>query len=148
MLAVIGLIIIATQSHVMLGVTPEPGSLFSTIVQIPHSLLNLNTEIALISFLGLLILIIWPLIGSKIPAPVIVVLVGMLFAWHFNLDQDAAVSGSKFLVTISDTTSRRTTKESLRSSNMLMPGLSLKTVFVLSPNPPKGGRWHHVAWQS
>jgi len=36
--AAIGLIIIATQSHVMLGVTPEPGSLFSIIAQIPHSL--------------------------------------------------------------------------------------------------------------
>jgi len=102
MLAAIGLIIIATQTHVMLGVTPEPGSLFSSIAQIPHSLLNMNTEIALISFLGLLILIIWPLIGSRIPAPVIVVLVGMVFAWHFDLAQDAAASGSKFLVSISD----------------------------------------------
>ncbi|MGZ8174979.1 MULTISPECIES: SulP family inorganic anion transporter [Methylobacter] len=102
MLAAIGLIIIATQTHVMLGVTPEPGSLFSSIAQIPHSLLNMNPEIALISFLGLLILIIWPLIGSRIPAPVIVVLVGMVFAWHFDLAQDAAVIGSKFLVSISD----------------------------------------------
>jgi MFS superfamily sulfate permease-like transporter len=102
MLAAIGLIIIATQSHVTLGVTPEPGGLFSIIAQIPHSLLNMNTEIALISFLGLLILIIWPLIGSRIPAPVIVVLVGIVFAWHFDLAQDAAASGSKFLVSISD----------------------------------------------
>ncbi|MGZ8184956.1 MAG: SulP family inorganic anion transporter [Methylobacter sp.] len=102
MLAAIGLIIIATQSHVMLGVTPEPGSLFSTMVQIPHSLLNMNTEIVLISFLGLLILIIWPLIGSRIPAPVIVVLVGMLFAWHFNLEQDAVANGSNYLVAIPD----------------------------------------------
>ncbi|MFZ2169465.1 MAG: SulP family inorganic anion transporter, partial [Methylococcaceae bacterium] len=72
MLAAIGLIIIATQTHVMLGVTPESGSLFSIIAQIPHSLLNMNIEIVLISFLGLLILIIWPLIGNRIPAPVIV----------------------------------------------------------------------------
>ncbi len=42
MLAAIGLIIIATQSHVMLGVTPDSGSLFSTIVQIPHSVLNMK----------------------------------------------------------------------------------------------------------
>jgi MFS superfamily sulfate permease-like transporter len=102
MLAAIGLIIIATQSHVMLGVTPEPGSLFSSIAQIPHSLLNVNPQIALIGFLGVLILIIWPLVGSRIPAPVIVVLVGMLFAWHFDLAQDAAVSGSNYLVTIPD----------------------------------------------
>ncbi|CAA9890460.1 Sulfate transporter [Candidatus Methylobacter favarea] len=102
MLAAIGLIIIATQSHVMLGVTPEPGSLFSTIAQIPHSLFHVKPEIFLISFLGLLILISWPLLGSKIPAPVMVVLVGMLFAWHFDPDRDAAVSGSKFLVSIPD----------------------------------------------
>jgi len=30
------------------------------------------------------------------------VLVGMVFAWHFDLAQDAAASGSKFLVSISD----------------------------------------------
>jgi MFS superfamily sulfate permease-like transporter len=102
MLAAIGLIILATQSHVMLGVTPEPGSLFSTIVQIPHSVLNMKPEIFLISFLGLLILIIWPLIGSRVPAPIIVVLVGMLFAWHFDLAHVRAANGSKFLVSISD----------------------------------------------
>ncbi len=88
MLAAIGIIIIATQTHVMLGVTPESGSLFSIIAQIPHSLLNMKTDIVLISFLGLLILIIWPLIGSRIPAPVIVVLVGIVFAWHFDLAQE------------------------------------------------------------
>ncbi len=102
MLAAIGLIIIATQSHVMLGVTPEAGSLFSTITQIPHSVLNMKPEIALISFLGLLMLIVWPLIGSRIPAPIIVVLVGMLFAWHFDLDQVASANGSKYLVSIPD----------------------------------------------
>ena len=102
MLAAIGIIIIATQTHVMLGVTPEPGSLFSIIAQIPHSLLNMNTDCVLISFLGLLILIIWPLVGSRIPAPVVVVLVGIVFAWHFDLAQDAAVSGSNYLVAIPD----------------------------------------------
>ena len=50
MLAAIGIIIIATQTHVMLGVTPESGPLFSIIAQIPHSLLSMNTEVALISF--------------------------------------------------------------------------------------------------
>jgi MFS superfamily sulfate permease-like transporter len=102
MLAAIGIIIIATQTHVMLGVTPEPGSLFSVITQIPHSLLSMNAEIGLISFLGLLILIIWPLVGSRIPAPIIAVLVGILFAWHFDLAQDQAASRSKYVVGIPD----------------------------------------------
>jgi len=102
MLAAIGLIIIATQTHVMLGVTPEAGSLFSVIAQIPNSLLNMRLENALISFLGLLILMIWPLTGSRFPAPVIVVLVGMLFAWHFDLGQDGITNGTNFLVGIPD----------------------------------------------
>lgn len=102
MLAAIGIIIIATQSHVMLGVTPEPGSLFSIITQIPNSLLNMKTDIVLISFLGLLILIIWPLIGSRIPAPVIVVLAGIVFAWHFDLAQKSTTNGLNYLVALPD----------------------------------------------
>jgi MFS superfamily sulfate permease-like transporter len=103
MLAAIGLIIIATQSHVMLGATPQSGNLFSIISRIPHSLLSMNTDIVLISSLGLLILMIWPLIGSRIPAPVIVVLVGIVFAWHFDLAQDDATSDkSNYLVAIPD----------------------------------------------
>ncbi|MDD5462330.1 MAG: solute carrier family 23 protein [Methylococcales bacterium] len=103
MLAAIGLIIIATQSHVMLGVTPESGNLFSVIAQIPQSLLSMNTDIVLISSLGLLILMIWPLIESRIPAPVIVVLTGIVFAWHFDLAQDNSTSGrSNYLVAIPD----------------------------------------------
>lgn len=102
MLAAIGLIIIATQTHVMLGATPEPGSLFSLITQIPHSLLSMNAEIGLISFLSLLILVVWPFAGIRIPAPVIVVLVGILLAWHFDLAQDQAASRSKFVVGIPD----------------------------------------------
>ncbi len=102
MLAAIGLIIIATQIHVMVGVTPPSGNLLASIGQIPHSLLNLKPEIVLISFLGLLLLIAWPLIDSKIPAPLIVVLVGMLFGWHFDLAKDAGISGSHLLVTISE----------------------------------------------
>ncbi len=102
MLAAIGIIIIATQSHVMLGVTPEPGSLFSIITQIPNSLLNMKTDIVLISFLGLLMLIVWPLTGSRIPAPVIVVLVGIVFAWHFDLAEEQITSGSNYLVSLPD----------------------------------------------
>ena len=102
MLAAIGIIIISTQTHVMLGVAPEPGSLFSIIAQIPHSVSIMNPAIALISFLSLLILIIWPLTGSKIPAPVLVVLAGTLFAWHFDLDKEPAVNGTNYLVALPD----------------------------------------------
>ena len=102
MLAAIGIIIIATQSHVMLGATPEAGNIFSIITQIPHSLATLNLDVVFISFFALLILIIWPLMNSKIPAALLVVIVGVVFAWHFNLDKMTTAKGIHFLVTLPD----------------------------------------------
>ena len=122
MLAAIGIIIMAKQVHVMLGTTPEKGSsLFSTIAQIPHSILNLNHEIAIIGFSGLIILIIWSVLKNPtlkmIPAPLIVVLVGMGLARYFDLEHEhmylflpdahflphhEETVGPKFLVAISD----------------------------------------------
>lgn len=90
MLAAIGIIIIVKQIHVVLGVTPEKGSLFFTMAQIPHSLMNMNHEIAIIGFSGLAILIAWSLIKNKtlkmIPAPLVVVLVGIALARYFDLN--------------------------------------------------------------
>lgn len=122
MLAAIGIIIMAKQTHVMLGTAPEKGSsLLSTIAQIPHSILNPNYEIAIIGLTGLLILIIWSLVKNPtlkmIPAPLIVVLVGIGFAKYFDLDHEhmylflpdahflphhEETVGPKFLVAISD----------------------------------------------
>ena len=124
MLAAIGIIIMAKQIHVMLGVTPDKGSLFSTIAQIPESFANLNLEIAVIGFAGLAILIIWSLIEDKhplkmIPAPLIVVLLGIGLGHYFQLEHqhiylllpdgnythshtDSLEVGPKFLVVIAD----------------------------------------------
>lgn len=90
MLAAIGIIIMTKQFHVMMGVTPNPGSLFSSMAQIPHSIVNLNAEIALIGILGLILLILWskikhPLL-SKIPAPILVVLMGIGLGTYFDLE--------------------------------------------------------------
>ena len=122
MLAAIGIIIMAKQIHVMLGTTPEKGSsLFSTIAQIPHSLIEPNHEIAIIGFTGLAILIVWSVIKNPtlkmIPAPLIVVLAGMALARYFDLEHDhmylflpdahflqhhEETVGPKFLVAISE----------------------------------------------
>lgn len=92
MLAAIGIIIIAKQSHVMLGVTPDPGSLWATISQIPRSLMNPMPEIAFIGFSGLLVLIFWPRFQSarlqKIPAPLVVLIAGMLLGQIFGLQHE------------------------------------------------------------
>ncbi|MDP3902408.1 MAG: SulP family inorganic anion transporter [Methylococcaceae bacterium] len=91
MLAAIGIIIMAKQIHVMLGVAPEKGSsLLSTIAQIPHSLVNLNPEIAIIGLTGLAILIFWSVIKNPtlkmVPAPLLVVLSGIALARYFDLE--------------------------------------------------------------
>jgi MFS superfamily sulfate permease-like transporter len=121
MLAAIGIIIMTKQIHVVLGVTPEKGSLFFTMAQIPHSFINLNPEIAIIGLSGLGILIVWSLIKNRflkmIPAPLVVVLVGIGLAKYFDLDHEhmylflpdahflphhEETVGPKFLVAISD----------------------------------------------
>lgn len=90
MLAAIGIIIMAKQVHTLLGVKPEAKSLLGTIAEIPHSLMSLNPEVSLIGFCGLVILIIWALIKQPtlkmIPAPLLVVLVGLAMGQYFDLD--------------------------------------------------------------
>lgn len=92
MLAAIGIIIMAKQVHVMLGVRPEGGEILSAIAEIPRSVMNANPEIALIGLLGLSILMIWSWVGNRylkmVPAPLIVVVVGMALGQVFDLDHE------------------------------------------------------------
>jgi MFS superfamily sulfate permease-like transporter len=92
MLAAIGVIIMAKQVHVMLGVKPQSGEILGTIAEIPHSLVEANPEIAFIALLGLAILIAWSLLRNRylkmIPAPLIVVLVGMALEKYFDLEHE------------------------------------------------------------
>lgn len=92
MLAAIGLIIIAKQSHVLLGVNLDFGSILSTIAQIPHSVLHPTPEIAFIGLSGLAILIVWPLLRhptlKKIPAPLVVLITGMGLGQFFGLQHE------------------------------------------------------------
>ena len=119
MLAAIGVIIMAKQIHVMLGVKPDADSLFATIAAIPASIRDMNPEVATIGMIGLGILIVWTLVDNRyvkmIPAPLVVVLVGMALAQYFDLDDEHRylflpdnqflphhefTIGPKFLVTI------------------------------------------------
>jgi MFS superfamily sulfate permease-like transporter len=111
----------AKQIHVVLGVTPEKGSLFFTIAQIPVSIVNMNHEIAIIGLSGLVIMVVWSMLKhpllKMIPAPLVVVLVGMGLARYFDLEHEhmylflpdahflphhEETVGPKFLVAISD----------------------------------------------
>jgi len=92
MLAAMGISIMARQVHVMLGATPEPGSLFSSIAQIPNSLINATPEIATIGLISFAVLLLWPLLKQsklgKIPAPFIVLFLGMGLAQFFGIQHD------------------------------------------------------------
>jgi MFS superfamily sulfate permease-like transporter len=90
MLAAIGIIIMAKQAHVLLGVKPQAKTLLGTIAEIPHSMYEFNPDITIIGGLGLLLLIIWSLLKSPalkmIPAPLLVVLMGLALERFYDLD--------------------------------------------------------------
>jgi MFS superfamily sulfate permease-like transporter len=90
MLASIGLIIIAKQSHVMLGVKPESHSPLGLLAEIPHSLANANPKIAIIGVVSLLILVLYPLIKlelvKRIPATIWIIALAIPLAVIFDLN--------------------------------------------------------------
>lgn len=121
MLAAIGVIIMAKQTHVLLGVKPASKEIIDTILEIPHSVANMNPAIALIGISGILILILWSQIKrgplKKVPAPLVVVTVGIALGHLFGLQSEHTYSvgslggfllqpeytiGPKYLVTVSE----------------------------------------------
>ncbi|NJD08422.1 MAG: SulP family inorganic anion transporter [Methylococcaceae bacterium] len=92
MLAAIGIIIMSKQIHTLVGVRPEAKTLFGTIGEIPHSLMELNPEVAAIGGLGLLIMVIWNLLKNRylkmIPAPILVVVLGVMLGEYFDLEHE------------------------------------------------------------
>ncbi len=121
MLAAIGIIIVAKQSHVMLGAKPQSQEILDTIAEIPHSVMEANPEIVIIALVGLAILMTWSMIRNRylkmIPAPLLVVLAGMVLEKYFDLEHEHVYLflpdqaflphheysvGPKFLVSIPD----------------------------------------------
>lgn len=90
MLAAIGIIIMAKQIHTLLGVKPEAKTLLGTIAEIPHSIMEMNPEVSLIGLCGLALLIVWSVIKKPslkmIPAPLLVVMLGLALGQYFDLD--------------------------------------------------------------
>ncbi|HHH27703.1 MAG TPA: SulP family inorganic anion transporter [Polyangiaceae bacterium] len=89
MLAAIGVIIVAKQIHLVMGVSPEAGEAFELLAEVPHSLARYEPEIFAIGLLSLIILIGTPLIpwkhAKKIPAPLLVLLTAVPLALIFDL---------------------------------------------------------------
>ena len=90
MLAAIGVIIIAKQIPVALGVTAS-GEPLELLKEIPHFIAEANPAIAAIGFTSILIMFLWPLVGAKyplakrFPSPLIVLTVAVPMGMAFDL---------------------------------------------------------------
>ena len=92
MLAAIGVIIFAKQSHVALGVKPEAKEPLALLAELPHSIANANLEIAAIGVVSLLVLFLMPPLMKKIgkfqklPPQLIVLVFAVALGLYFGLD--------------------------------------------------------------
>jgi MFS superfamily sulfate permease-like transporter len=113
LLAAIGVIILAKQTHTMLGVTPEAHTPLGQLAEIPHSVLNANPAIAIIGVVSIFILALWSRLPRRvraIPSPLVVVLVAVPLAKFlgvggeslFVFSGSAYDIGAKFLVSVPD----------------------------------------------
>ncbi|MCA9071819.1 MAG: SulP family inorganic anion transporter, partial [Planctomycetaceae bacterium] len=90
MLAAIGVIIIAKQIPVALGVSAK-GEPLELLMDIPHFVMEANPVIAAIGATSLLIMFFWPFLQKRvvvlkaIPAPLVVLLVAVPMGMAFNL---------------------------------------------------------------
>lgn len=100
MLAAIGLIIISKQVHNLMGIDPKALldpvthkglSPFALYAQIPHSIMTMNMNIAIIGFISLAIVLLWPVIKQpllkKIPAPLVVLAVSIPLGMALGVSQ-------------------------------------------------------------
>ena len=91
MLAAIGVIIIAKQVPVALGITEAKGGPLSLLKQIPEFVMHANPAIALIGMISLLIMFLWPMIRVRfsllkpIPSHLIVLLIAVPLGMYLEL---------------------------------------------------------------
>lgn len=92
MLAAIGVIIIAKQVHVALGVTPEGSEPLHLLAEIPHSLQTMNPEVAIIGLVALVILFVLPYIQiswiRRIPGPMLALASAVPLGFLFDLEHE------------------------------------------------------------
>ncbi|MCB1142134.1 MAG: SulP family inorganic anion transporter [Leptospiraceae bacterium] len=92
MLAGIGLIIIAKQIHIALGVVPIGKSVIDLILEIPSSLINMNPYVSFIGITSIVLMLLYPKLKwkftKKIPAPLILVILSISIEMYFNFAQE------------------------------------------------------------
>lgn len=88
MLASIGIIIFSKQIHPLLGVKPLSKDPINLLLEIPHSLVVMNPQVALVGVTSVLIVVLAPVILGRIsryfPGPLLAVLAGITFCLSFD----------------------------------------------------------------
>jgi MFS superfamily sulfate permease-like transporter len=114
MLSAIGIIIIAKQIPVMLGVKPEAKDIFGLIMEIPHLVINANPVIAAIGIASFLSLFFWPKIKASItkivPIQVVILAIVIPISVFLHLNEKHSYTfihhtyllGSNYLVALPD----------------------------------------------
>jgi MFS superfamily sulfate permease-like transporter len=91
MLAAIGVIIIAKQVPVALGVSPQ-GEPLELLGKIPENILHMNPAIGLIGITSMLAMFLWPLVKNKylkmVPAPMVVLVLAVPMGMYFQLTRE------------------------------------------------------------
>jgi len=91
MLAAIGVIIIAKQAHVVLGVQPTAGTPFGLLAELPRSAAHANPYILLVGAVSLVLLFGLPLVRARwsrvVPAPLAVLAVAIPISLWLHLDR-------------------------------------------------------------
>jgi len=112
MLAAIGVIIIAKQVPVAVGVLGAKGEPLEMLLEIPHYLSEANPSVLAIGVLSLVLLVAWPRLKNRVtelvPAPMVVLLVAIPLASLLGLATPggtellglAGASGPEFLVSL------------------------------------------------
>jgi MFS superfamily sulfate permease-like transporter len=89
MLAAIGIIIGAKQIHTIFGVTPESSGPLQLLAEIPHSIMNLNPEVAVLGIGSLILLFGLPALKNewlrRVPAPMLVLVLAIPLGMYFDL---------------------------------------------------------------
>ncbi|TAF33459.1 MAG: SulP family inorganic anion transporter [Cytophagales bacterium] len=94
MLAAIGLIIMSKQIHIALGVDPLGKQPVDLVLELPHSFSQMNPYVAIIGLVSIVLMILMnyviknPII-KKIPAPLLVVVVGITLAHFLKVGYEA-----------------------------------------------------------
>lgn len=111
LLAAIGVIIMAKQFPIAMGLSPD-GKPLELIAKIPHFIVAMNPIVGLIGIISLIIMLGYPFIKNLrlkvIPAPMIVLMVTVPLGMYFNLSQEQTYSfngqeyplGKDFLVAV------------------------------------------------